>query len=130
MRRLAAPPTVLSAAFWQAATEHRFLVPRCNRTGRYFFPPERCVPGTDSTDWSYVESTGIGTVTTFTVVHRPPSADFDVPYVLAVVTLDEGWDYLTNIVDCDPQSVTIGMPVKVTYLDVEDASLPVFTPLS
>lgn len=94
-----------------------------------FFPPERCVPGTDSTDWSYVESSGLGTVTTFTVVHRPPTADFAAPYVLGVIEVDEGWSYLTNIVGCSPEAVKIGMPVRVTFEDIEDAALPVFTPV-
>lgn len=73
-------------------------------------------------------SGGTGTILTFSVVHRSPSPDIEAPYVLAVVRLDEGWTYLTNIVGCDPAEVTIGMPVSVTFLDVEDASLPVFTP--
>lgn len=130
MRGLAAPPTELSAPFWEAAREHRFVVPRCNRTGIYFFPPERCVPGTDSIDWSYVESSGTGTVATFTVVHRSPSPDIEAPFILAVVTLDEGWSLLTNVVDCDPADVAIGLSVRVTFLDVAEASLPVFTPVA
>ncbi|WP_458683493.1 Zn-ribbon domain-containing OB-fold protein [Prescottella equi] len=128
MRRFAAATTTWSAGFWEAASVHRFVIPRCNRTGNYFFPPERCVPGTNSTDWSYVESSGVGIVTTFTVVYRPPSGDFAAPYVLAVVSGVEGWTYLTNIVGCPPDAVRIGMPVRVTYEDAEGVSLPVFTP--
>ncbi|GAB92271.1 Zn-ribbon domain-containing OB-fold protein [Gordonia rhizosphera] len=129
MRRLGITPSVISAEFWKAADEHRLVVPRCNRTGTHFFPPERCVPGTLSTDWSYVESSGMGTVTTFTVVHRAPAADFDVPYVLAVVAVDEGWNYLTNIVGCDPDAVSIGMRVTVTYERIDDVTLPAFKPI-
>lgn len=86
------------------------------------------MPGTSSTDWSYVPSNGTGTIKTFSVVHRSPSPDIEAPYVLAVVALDEGWNYLTNIVGCDPEDLEIGMPVTVTFLDIEEASLPVFTP--
>jgi uncharacterized OB-fold protein len=128
MRFQPAPPTALSEDFWTAAAQHRLVVPRCNRTGRYFFPPELCVPGTSSTDWSYVPSAGTGTVTTFSVVHRPPAAGFTVPYVLAVVAVDEGWNYLTNIVGCDPDDVYIGMTVEVAFEEIENATLPVFTP--
>jgi uncharacterized OB-fold protein len=128
MRRRLTEPSALTTEFWKAAAEHRLVAPRCNRTGRYFFPPERCVPGTDSTDWSYVESGGRGTVYTFSVVYRPMSPDFEVPYIVAVVDLDEGCAMLTNIVDCLPDEIRVGMPVEVTFLDVEGGSLPVFRP--
>jgi uncharacterized OB-fold protein len=119
-------PSELTADFWKAAAEHRLVVPRCNRTGRYFFPPERCVPGTDSIDWDYVESGGHGTIYTYSVVYRPMTADFEVPYVLAVVDLDEGPAMLTNLVGCEPEQVRIGLPVTVTFIDVEGGALPVF----
>lgn len=128
MRRLASEPSELSAPFWEAAREHRLIVPRCNATGRYFFPPERCVPGTASTDWDYADSAGHGAVYTYTVVYRPVSPDFDAPYIVGVVDLDEGWTMMTNIVDCRPEDVRVGMRVEVTFLDVEDATLPVFRP--
>lgn len=130
MRRLMTEPSELTADFWKAAAEHRLVIPRCSRTGRCFFPPERCVPGTDSTDWSYAECSGRGTVYTFSVVHRPVSPDFEAPYVLAVVDLDEGAAMLTNIVDCPPDAVRVGMPVEVTFIDVDGGALPVFRPAS
>ena len=129
MRRMLTEPSELTADFWKAAAEHRLVVPRCNRTGRYFFPPERCVPGTDSIDWDYVESGGHGTIYTYSVVYRPMTADFVAHYVLAVVDLDEGPAMLTNLVDCEPEQVRIGLPVTVTFIDVEGGALPVFRPV-
>ena len=126
MRRLFTEPSGLTAEFWKAAADHRLVVPRCNRTGRYFFPPERCVPGTDSTDWSYVESSGRGTVYTYSVVHRAPSADFEAPYVLAVIDIEEGWHMLSNIVGPSAPEASVGASVEVQFLDVAGGSLPVF----
>jgi uncharacterized protein len=128
MRRQMTEPSALSSDFWKAAADHRLVLPRCNQTGLYFFPPERCVPGTDNSDWSYVESAGRAAVYTFSVVHRPVSPEFEAPYVLAVVDLEEGVAMLTNIVDCPPDAMRVGMPVEVTFLDVEGGSLPVFRP--
>ncbi|EHB50339.1 protein of unknown function DUF35 [Mycolicibacterium rhodesiae JS60] len=128
MRHLVTEPSELSAPFWAAAAEHRLVAPRCNATGRYFFPPERCVPGTASTDWEYADSAGTGTVYTYTVVYRPVSPDFEAPYVIAVVDIDEGWTMMTNIVDCGPEDVQVGMRVRVTYLDIDGGALPVFRP--
>jgi uncharacterized OB-fold protein len=130
MRRLMTEPSVLSSEFWKAAADHRLVLPRCNQTGKYFFPPERCVPGTHSADWSYVESDGFGTVYTYSVVYRPVSPDFEAPYVLAVVDLAEGVAMLTNVVECPPEEMRVGMPVEVTFLDVDGGSLPVFRPSS
>jgi hypothetical protein len=54
----------------------------------------------------------------------------DVPYVVALVTLDEGPQMMTNIVGCSPETVHIGMPVHVTFEDwTEEISVPKFKPL-
>ncbi len=53
----------------------------------------------------------------------------DVPYVLAVVTLEEGPRMTTNIVQCAPEDVRIGLPVEVVFEDIADGiSLPKFRP--
>lgn len=129
MTRVLPDPTDISADFWDAAADHRLLVPRCNVTGTYFFPPERLCPETNTTDWAYVQSNGRGAVAASTVVFRSPSPKIEAPYVLAVIDLDEGWSMLTNVVDCDPNTVFIGMRVRATFLDCGDSrALPVFAP--
>jgi uncharacterized OB-fold protein len=120
-------PTDLSREFWAAAAEHRLVVPCCASCGSRFFPPERLCPSCASADWEYAASAGAGTVAGFTVVHRAPSPDFETPYVLAVVDLDDGASMLTNLVDTDPESVSVGMPVRVAFADQPHAgALPVF----
>jgi len=121
-------PSDLTAPFWTAAAEHRLVIPRCNRTGVYFFPPERCVPGSDNTDWEYVECSGRATVYTYSVVHRPVSADFEVPYILAVVDLEEGVAMMTNVVSCRSDEIGVGLPVEVKFTEVVGGCLPVFAP--
>jgi len=122
-------PTELSRGFWSSAAEHRFVLPCCHRCGERFFPPERLCPTCGSDDWDHVESPGSGTVSTFTVVHRAPSPDFETPYVVAVVQLDAGCSMLSSIVGADPESTSIGMPVHVVFLDHPDGrALPVFAP--
>ncbi len=66
---------------------------------------------------------------TFTIVWRPQTPAFETPYVIAVVLLDEGVDMLTNLIAVDPAQVSIGARVRVTFVDVEDMTLPFFTPL-
>jgi uncharacterized OB-fold protein len=127
MSRYLPESTELSRGFWDAAAHHRLVLPRCEKCGEHFFPPERLCPACGSARWDYVESAGSGTVTACTVVYRAPSPDFEVPYVVAVVELDEGCALLTNLVLQDPESASIGMRVHVVFLDHADGrALPVF----
>jgi len=77
-----------------------------------------------------VDSTGRGTVYSFTTVHRPQRPEFDVPYTVAIIELDEGFHMLTNLVDCAPEGIRIGMEVVVEFRRMSDEiTLPMFKPL-
>jgi uncharacterized protein len=61
-------------------------------------------------------------------VHRPVTAEFQPPYAPAIVTLDEGYQMLTNIVGVTPEDLAIGMRVQVQFHSVGgDVTLPYFT---
>ena len=131
MGRRLPSPTELSLGFWAAAAEHRLVIPCCAECGSRFFPPERLCQTCGKAGWEYADTSGAATVTSYTVVHRAPSPDFETPYVLAVVDLDGGGRMLTNIVGADPAAVTTGMPVHVVFLDQPDGgALPVFEPIA
>jgi hypothetical protein len=79
----------------------------------------------------YVEASGLATVYACTVVrrNRTPAFAARVPYVLALVDLDEGVRLMSNVVDCDPESVHVGQRVRVCFEAVDDThSVPLFTP--
>jgi hypothetical protein len=81
---------------------------------------------------AWVLASGHATVLSFTIVRRPVSPAYapDVPYVVALVTLDEGPAMMTNIVGCEPEKVEIGMRVAVTFEDWnEEISIAKFRPL-
>ncbi|MEX5708690.1 OB-fold domain-containing protein [Parafrankia sp. FMc6] len=130
MTRSTPTPSELSVEFWSAAAKHRLLVPYCGGCGIRYFPPERLCPGCGEPGWHYVESRGTGRVVAHTVVHRALSPDFATPFVLATVEVDGEWTMLTNIVDCDPDQVAVGLPVRVRFLDCEGGALPCFAPES
>jgi uncharacterized OB-fold protein len=80
----------------------------------------------------WVESAGRGKVLTFTVCRLPVAKAYaaDVPYVVALIRLDEGPTMMSNIVECDPESVAIGMPVEVIFEKwSEDITVPQFRPV-
>jgi uncharacterized OB-fold protein len=122
-------PSDLTAPFWEHAARRELVRQRCDVCGSSFFTPKMACPFCLSVKWTWVPSAGQGSVYTYTVCHRAPAPGFDVPYVLAVVDLSEGWSMLTNIVGCDPVDVSIGMKVQVAWLELDPSTvLPVFEP--
>jgi uncharacterized OB-fold protein len=93
--------TSLTRPFWGAAAEGRLLLPRCNACGQHFFRPEVACTHCFATDWQWVEASGRGTLYSHSVVHRAPAPGFAVPFVLAVVELEEGPVMFSNLVGCD-----------------------------
>lgn len=121
-------PTVMTRPFWDAARQRRLVHPRCVECLRAFFPPHLCCPHCRSTSWDWEESAGRGEIYSFSVVHRAPQPGFDLPYVIAVVDLDEGFELMTNIVQTAPADVRIGQRVQVVWHEVGDTVLAVFAP--
>ena len=75
---------------------------------------------------------GNGTVYSYTVNVQPWNPTFEHPYVIAVIELDEdpSLRLVSNIYDCAPSDVHIGMRVKVFFEPFEDVWLPLFRPLA
>ncbi|MFO1188920.1 MAG: Zn-ribbon domain-containing OB-fold protein [Alphaproteobacteria bacterium] len=108
-------PSDLTRPFWDAAARHVLVRPRCSSCGASFFTPQIACPNCLSEQWTWEPSTGQGVVYSASVVSKPPDPGIQVPYVLAIVTLSEGWRMLTNIVNCRPEDVRIGMAVRVNW---------------
>ncbi len=120
-----------SKGFWEGCRRHQLYVQKCRDCGAYRYYPRALCPGclSDNTEW--VLSSGRGTVYTFTVTYQNLAPGFrdSLPYVMAYVELEEGVRLLTNIVDCPPEQVKIGMPVEVVFDDVTpEVTLPKFKP--
>jgi len=121
----------ITLPFWQAAAEHRLVVQRCGDCGRTRLPPAPICPGcrSEASDWQEVP--GRGEVYTYTIVHRPIAAEQTLPFVVAVIALEEsgGLRMISNLVDVDPGDVTVGMPVEVVWEDMsEELAIPRFRP--
>jgi hypothetical protein len=120
-----------SRPFWEACRRHELLIQRCRACGTAQYYPRGVCAHCWSADLAWEPSRGRGTVYTYTVTHRSQAAGFkdELPYVLAWVELAEGLQVLTNLVECDPGHVAIGMPVEVTFEDVTpELSIPRFRP--
>jgi uncharacterized protein len=124
-------PNALTAPYWEAAARGELQLPRCTACSRFHFYPRATCPhcGADTLTWQAVS--GAGEVYSFTVVQRAPSKGFEtlVPYVVAVVALDEGPHMMTRLIDVQPDTVRIGMPVQVAFEPQDEVTrLPVFRP--
>ena len=122
--------------FWAGTREHKLLLPT-DAEGKPFWYPRALVPGVlEPVGW--VESTGTGTVYTYSVHFIGPSKAYkgDPPHVVVLVDLDEGVRMMSNLVrdepdypSIDPDDVSIGMKVRVVFHDVTDEiTLPKFVP--
>jgi len=123
-----------SAPYWQACHDHRLKVMRCADCMQYRYPPTVFCDNCRSPNSELVEVSGRGKVYSWIVVRHPiPREVFGdvVPYVVAMIELEEGPRLATNIIDCNVDAVTDGMPVEVVFDDVTpEISLPKFRPAS
>lgn len=93
------------------------------------FPPTEHCRECLSADLAWTISAGAGEIYSWTVVYRPATPELGAPYAPAIVTLDEGYQLLTNIVGAAAGDLAIGMRVRVEFHAVgNDLVLPYFTP--
>lgn len=116
--------------FWIGGAEAALRFLRCRACGYWVHPPSPLCPACLSRDLAPEAASGRATLHTFTVNHQPWYPGFDPPYVVAIVELPEqpGLRLTTNIVNCDPEDVRIGMPLRVVFEQHDDVWLPMFEP--
>ncbi|MGD1239873.1 Zn-ribbon domain-containing OB-fold protein [Mycobacterium seoulense] len=118
----------LSLPFWQGCRAEELRYQRCDACGLANFPPTEHCRQCLSAQVRWERSGGLGEIYSWTVVHRPVTAEFSPPYAPAIVTLDEGYQMLTNVVGLAPEELRIGMRVRVQFHAAgPDVTLPYFT---
>ncbi len=119
--------------FWAGARRGELRIQRCNACGKaYFFPRPFC-PNCSSKDVAWFTASGRGTLYSYVINQRPAYGFQDyVPYVIAVVQLDEGPRMMTNVIGVEPtpENLPIDLPVEVTWEKQDDTiTLPIFRPI-
>jgi uncharacterized OB-fold protein len=115
-------------AFWQGGERGELLVHRCAACSRYFHPPAPLCPLCASFDVAPEAVSGKGKVLSYTINYQAWAPDLEVPYVVAIIELVEqaGLQFVSNVVGMAVSDVHIDMPVRVSFLNVEDVWLPLF----
>lgn len=116
----------VSEVYWKGAAEGRLLIQRCTTCSKLqFYPRGLCIHCGGEPEW--IEASGKGTVHTFTVIRQYHASPFKekLPYVVAIIELEEGVRMMGNITDCDVDAVRIGMGVEAYAVNVAEEGIAV-----
>jgi uncharacterized OB-fold protein len=125
-------PDPATREYWEATKKGELHMPKCADCGKFHFYPRTLCPHCGSVKLEWQRCSGRGAVYSFTVVHRAPSPAFesDVPYVVAVIALEEGPHLMSTVINMAPDAVRVGQEVRVSFRPAgdEEVMLPVFEP--
>ena len=124
-------PDFDSQPFWDGCREGRFRIRYCNACARSHFYPRPFCPKCWSDDVEWRDAAGTGILYTYSIVRQNDLPPFHerVPYVAAIVELDEGPRVMTNIEGCELDALEVGMRVRADYKVIaDDVTIPVFRP--
>jgi uncharacterized protein len=127
------PITPESKPYWEGLKAGKLLLPKCGDCAHVFFYPRVLCPRCRSRRIDWIESSGRGRLHSFGIAHQSINRAFKVPlpYVLALVELEEGPRMMSNLVEVepDPSKLKCDMPVEVVFTEVADGvTLPLFRP--
>jgi hypothetical protein len=131
--RLEPPISDIAAPFWEATRDRRLLLQWCKACAQAIHYPREFCPACLGEDFEWRESAGQGEIYAFNVMHKPGNRGMAdrVPYVIALVTLDEGVRLVTNIVGEEPSLLRVGTRVNLTWEALSDGrNLPLFEPMA
>jgi len=130
--RLLPRVTPANEHFWRGGRDGELRFLRCS-CGTFVHPPSPRCPTCLSKELAPEAVSGRATVHSFTWNHQPWVPAPDHPYAIAVVSIDEQPELrlMTNLVNCTPESVRVGMRVKVVFENRDDdVWFPLFEPQS
>jgi uncharacterized OB-fold protein len=119
-----------SREYWTGGAAGELRIYRCDDCGNYIHPPVPVCRKCRSIRVGAHAVCGRGTLVSFTVNHQPWSQEYDGPYIVGLVAIDEqaGVNLMTNIIECPLGDVRIGMRLEVVFHQLGDAWLPLFRP--
>ena len=136
------PPTVpaplprtqdpMDEAFWQQCQDGRLRFQRCDHCRAWRFLPRYMCAQCGSPDFAWTPVRGTGSLYSWTITHQAlhPAFAADIPYIAALVELDEGVRMATRLLNCDRSALQLGLRVELVFQVIGDCfQLPCFQPL-
>ena len=119
--------------YWEGLREGKLMLPECGDCRKAFFYPRIACPHCHSRNVGWIEASGKGKLYSFQIAYRAlnPAFKIEVPYILAMVELEEGPRVLSNLIniDPDPALVKCDMAVEVVFEKQNDeVTLALFQP--
>lgn len=115
-----------NAFFWEGLRERKLLLQR-DASGKFHHPPRPIIPGLFEPE--IVAASGRGTIHSHVVIHQPQLPGFGYPLPVVLVELEEGVRIVANMIDAPAESIAIGDPVDITFVEAgPDLTLPAFRP--
>ena len=125
--RLKPPMEPDNGWWWEQAAKGVLAIQRCSSCNTLRHPPKPMCNQCQSLQWDFIESSGRGTVASFTTLDHPKVPGYDYPINIVLVDLEEGERITSQLVDIDMQDIEFGMNVSVQFnTDPDGFVLPVF----
>lgn len=111
-----------TAPYWASLSQGQWKMQRCNKCGRWNWPPRPRCCGCLSDELTWRALTGEGSIYSYCIVHTDLVRGFSPPYVVAHVELIDqvGLRVISNIIDVDISEIDIGMRVEMWPCSTED----------
>ena len=115
-----------AAAFDQYIAGHKLMAARCTKCGGLYVPPRAICPKCHSEELEWIETSGKGKLSAFTVIYSGPTFMVDQgfdrkhPYISGIVELEEGARISARITGMDPNEpaeIKIGTPLNVDFVE-------------
>ncbi len=116
-----------NAWWWEMAAEGKLGIQRCLGFNTLRHPPRPMCGDCQSMEWDTVESSGRGTISSYTILTHPQFPGYDYPLIIILVELEEGTRLTSQLVDCAPDEVDFGQAVEMLIQEDPDGfRIPVF----
>jgi uncharacterized OB-fold protein len=117
-----------SRPYWEGLTQGELRIQHCSTCSKAVFYPRSICPHCFADQLSWIVASGKGTIYSYTVAHQAFGAfAADIPFVIAIVELEEGVRMMTRVINAPRERVAVGAAVEVTFESVgEELTLPYF----
>ncbi|WP_288988152.1 OB-fold domain-containing protein [uncultured Sphingopyxis sp.] len=125
------PQDPVEQEFWNRCQDGNLFFQQCEGCGSFRHLPRYMCARCGSPEWSWERSSGKGTLFSWTVTHQAlhPAFAAEIPFIAAVVELEEGVRMATRLIDCAHDELTLDLPVTLDFEPIsDDFRLPVFRP--
>lgn len=130
LQRIIPVPDEISEPFWSSGADGRLRIQRCQGCGYFLHPPGQRCPECGEREFMFHAVSGAGEVYSFVVNHQQWHPSYPTPYVIASVELPEqpGLRIVSNLVECEPSELRIGLAVRVAFEPLGGWYIPLFVP--